>query len=466
VGAVVLAIATTAILNGIDGAQGTGARNKARSVAAALAEQDQERMRAMRVSDLAGYAATRTVTVRGVDYTVKSSASWAVDEGGAISCSNTSKTAANIRILSEVTSPLTRGTVDQVSLVTPPAGTFAIGQGRAIVKVVNRLQAPIQGAAVRLTGPATFTGTTNSLGCVVFPFIPIGNYTAEVSGLGLVDWQGTTTPTKALGVVQSQSTLVVFEMDTAARINAQFDTKVGANAARDANSQWITVANSKLAVGQKVFEALPSGTPNSTVSATSLFPFTDGYSVFAGRCANNNPALAPTNNAGLLPSYVPTPSEILTTTPRIRVPAINLRVVQLNGTTVQDNATVYVQPADAACAATTTYPTQLSNTATPPAGLTTGGLPQPGFPYGTYKICAETMVSTEWKHGHADVRTGTTPFYDAKSTNVYENETAANLVNDTVSNTSANGNPTADDQLGSIRVRINRNGRCTDPLPH
>src|SRR5918998_3326520 len=140
VGAVVLAIATTAILSGIDGAQGTGARNKARSVAAALAEQDQERMRTMRVSDLAGYSQIRTVEVRGVDYTVKSSASWAVESGGAISCSNTSKTSANIRILSEVTSPLTRGTVDQVSLVTPPAGTFAPGEGRAIVKVVNHMQ--------------------------------------------------------------------------------------------------------------------------------------------------------------------------------------------------------------------------------------------------------------------------------------------------------------------------------------
>ena len=41
VGALILAITTTAVLNGLDGAQKTGGRNKARSVAAALAEQDQ-----------------------------------------------------------------------------------------------------------------------------------------------------------------------------------------------------------------------------------------------------------------------------------------------------------------------------------------------------------------------------------------------------------------------------------------
>ena len=58
VGALILAITTTAVLNGLDGAQKTGGRNKARSVAAALAEQDQERMRSMPVADLLPYVAT------------------------------------------------------------------------------------------------------------------------------------------------------------------------------------------------------------------------------------------------------------------------------------------------------------------------------------------------------------------------------------------------------------------------
>ena len=146
IGAVVVAIATIALLNGLDGAQATGARNKARSVAAVLAEQDQERMRAMPVTSLAGYSATRTVTVRNVDYTVMSSGGWATDTGGPISCSNNSKTASNIRIVSR--GQLARhasGPVDEASLVTPPPGTYATGQGRAIVKVLDRDQAPRAG---------------------------------------------------------------------------------------------------------------------------------------------------------------------------------------------------------------------------------------------------------------------------------------------------------------------------------
>ena len=58
IGALILAITTTAVLNGLDGAQKTGGRNKARSVAAALAEQDQERMRSMPVAQLLPYIAT------------------------------------------------------------------------------------------------------------------------------------------------------------------------------------------------------------------------------------------------------------------------------------------------------------------------------------------------------------------------------------------------------------------------
>ena len=47
VAAAVLAIVALAVLSGIDAASSTSAREKARAVAASLAEQDQERLRAM-----------------------------------------------------------------------------------------------------------------------------------------------------------------------------------------------------------------------------------------------------------------------------------------------------------------------------------------------------------------------------------------------------------------------------------
>ena len=55
VAAAIFAILVLGVLAGIDGAAGSSGREKARSVASALAEQDQERMRGMRAVDLSNY---------------------------------------------------------------------------------------------------------------------------------------------------------------------------------------------------------------------------------------------------------------------------------------------------------------------------------------------------------------------------------------------------------------------------
>ena len=58
------------VLAGIDGAAGSSGREKARSVAGTLAEQDQERMRGMRAVDLSNYSWTATSTVGGATYRI------------------------------------------------------------------------------------------------------------------------------------------------------------------------------------------------------------------------------------------------------------------------------------------------------------------------------------------------------------------------------------------------------------
>jgi Tfp pilus assembly protein PilV len=434
VGAVVLSIATVGLLNGIDGAQSTGGKNKARSVAAALAEQDIERMRAMPVTQLPGYNNTRTVTVRGVNYTVVSKGSWAVDAGGPISCSNISRTAANVRIVSEVTSNATKGVVDQVSLVTPPPGTYATGEGRAIVKVTDKDGDPVQSMGVTLSGTASFGGTTNSLGCAVFPFIPIGNYTAAPAGGGYVDYDGDSTPTQGFTVNQSQSTAVNFIMDNAATIQGFFDTVVGTTTI-NAQSRWLTVANSKLIVGTRLFTAGGTSPATATqINATSLFPFNDGYSVYPGQC---------TANIAGAKTYTPTPGQILSTaTNKLRLPSINIHVVNSSGTNTT-GATVMIEPSDYPTCPNV-FPTQLST------NTTAGGsaaLPNPGFPYGTYKLCAQNSAGT--LHGHADQRTGISP-----------GSYGTGHVDDTINNATGGNNQLTATSLNAIRIMLNQTGPC------
>src|ERR1700742_1919121 len=87
VAAAVLAIVALAVLSGIDGATAASAREKARAVAANLAEQDQERMRSMPVEVLRNPPQSGTIKIDGVAYDVKSEAKWITDDlGGEPKC--------------------------------------------------------------------------------------------------------------------------------------------------------------------------------------------------------------------------------------------------------------------------------------------------------------------------------------------------------------------------------------------
>ncbi len=59
IGALILAISTVAVLNGLDGAQKTGRVNKERSVSATLAQQDIERLRSYPITALSNFSQTR-----------------------------------------------------------------------------------------------------------------------------------------------------------------------------------------------------------------------------------------------------------------------------------------------------------------------------------------------------------------------------------------------------------------------
>jgi hypothetical protein len=117
-------------------------------------------------------------------------------------------------------------------------------------------------------------------------------------------------------------------------------------------------------------------------------------------------------------------------------------------------ATVIVKTADTGC--TNTFPTQTTTSKTYGTTTYTATLPEPGFPYGTYRVCAQA-TATAGPHGHADIySTG----YDIKSTSTVAAETATNRVDDPVSNTAAGGNTATPSTNGHIRIRLNRSGVC------
>ena len=132
--AALLVVIALAVMSSMDVASRTSAATKGRTVASSLAEQDQERMRAMTINQLSNYHATADPTVGGVTYHVDSRSEWVQDTSGQVaSCSDTGQ-ASYVRISSTVTSDAVgRDTKPVVmrGIVAPPVGSLGRQPGHA-----------------------------------------------------------------------------------------------------------------------------------------------------------------------------------------------------------------------------------------------------------------------------------------------------------------------------------------------
>ena len=286
VGALVLGITTLAVLSGLDGAQDSGARNKSRSEYSALAQQDIERLRSKPITSLSNYNETRTVRVGSVDYTVISETEWVRDASGVVSCTDDSTQAEYMKVSSTVTSPndTQRTPTKETTLLTPAPGAFSATAGTAAVLLTDRDANPLPGVAVALSGPGSFSDTTNALGCAIFGYIPAGEYSAQVSGG--VTWASELPASAPVTVNAGRTSLSAIEVEDPASLRAHFKTPGGLN------TDWsrITVAHAKLPAGFLNFPDDSAITRVSSIDAGNLFPHHDGYGVYAGSCELNNPA--------------------------------------------------------------------------------------------------------------------------------------------------------------------------------
>ena len=281
VGALVLAITSFAVLNGLDGAQKTGRVNKERTVASTLAQQDIERLRAYPIPALSNFSQSRGVNVAGVTYTVQSDTEWVRDASGTLNCTDDTAQADYLKLTSTVRSPAQTVPVKEVSLLTPAAGSFSATAGTLVVKVTNRDGLPLGGVSVSLSGTGSYSDVTNSEGCAIFGYIPAGDYDVDVPGR--VSWGGDNSQTSQATVVAAKTSLKQLEVDFPASLRARFLKPDSTPAS------WfeMQVANAKLPGGTRDFSA---GSSVTSIDATGLFPFLDGYGVYAGTCQKNNPA--------------------------------------------------------------------------------------------------------------------------------------------------------------------------------
>lgn len=378
VSALLVVLTSLAVYSGLDAASATSGVNKHRSVAGEIAQQDQDRMRAMAISELSNYRDSRTVTVNGIAYTTVSRADWKTDRSGTASCTGTDARANYLRISSQVSwAGMRIKPISVESLVAPPNGSFGPNQGSLAVQVNDRNAVGVPGVSVTLAGARSYTDVTNEVGCVLWGYLPTGSYTVTISRPGYVDPTGVAQPTKSVSVVGQATTTLTFDYDAATTITASFDTWNGSSWVPTTGSAFTTVSPTN---GRTVFGGATRAT---TVTSGQLFPVAS-YGVYAGNCAGADPL------AYGLPSQTVAMTPGVAAQVTLHEPPINLKVV--NGASPVANATVKLTGTASGCGA-------MPSTTTGADGY----IVDRAQPLGTYNACTEFTVNGTLSHVSAAI---------------------------------------------------------------
>lgn len=427
----VLAIVAMAVLSGIDAASNSSGREKARAVAASLAEQDQERMRSMAINELSNFnPEPATTTIEGVTYKIKSQGRWITDDqGGTPSCGNSSKNNEYVHISTTVTSAVVGRNIDpvQIDSLVAPSVAWSNTHGVLGVKVVNRNGVGVQGVTVSpsKTDPAFAPASqqTDAAGCALFRQLPVGTYTIKIVKAGFVDPDGnaesTTTQKVSAGVVSFKT--MDFDIATSATLSISTNVPGSPNNEQASRTTVVSATNAKRV---SLLRKFPSATAVSSLSGGSLFPFKDtAYSFFTGNCAYTNPALLD-GNANYFRDYpgamVMDPTVGQPQWVKVRQPPFNLRIASnADGSSFSNSNLIIwaklVKPAttDDACVeprmqmALKPWPNPVGTWGNPPG---TPSLPttnwvgrndatnfDPGMPYGTYTICLHDTKNSRYQ---------------------------------------------------------------------
>lgn len=393
VAGIILVSAMTATY-GMLGASGRAEQDqRLRSQSYAIAQDDQSRLRSLRISQLMTLDQTRTVTQDGSTFTVHSVGGFVNDLSGTTSCDDVNSSADYVKVTSTVNWSGGNGHAPTAieSIIAPPNGTFSADRGTLAVAVRDSQGNPVAGVPLSLSSVGS--QTTGSNGCALFANVPEGDYTLTPStATGVVDKDGNAPGPLTVSVVGQSTNTVALLYDNPGTVRVTFKTRIGGQILTS-KADSIVVFNSGMTNGA-VFGTI--GDEQAAIASGDLFPFSSPDTVYAGNCSYNNPN--PTNianppAAAALASVQIVKNQQAAAT--IQLPALQLTV--RSGTSaaspgsIVSNAAVTVTDTQcttsggAAVKRTYTNRTSGSPTGLVPTGQT--GV-DPGMPYGVYNICA------------------------------------------------------------------------------
>jgi type II secretory pathway pseudopilin PulG len=395
VSALVLAIVASGVLALLQTTTHSAGEQRDSSKGFAVAQEDQARLRAMRLNDLDGLNQITEPKLDGTKFKVESTGVFVNNNEGGVSCSGTNIKPDYVRITSKVTWPNMGGRKPAVirSIFSPVNGSLNGKNGSIVVSVLNAAGGGVSGVGMSLSGALTPGRTTDETGCAIFGDIPPGNYTMIPSAPGLVAENGKPPSAKTVGVIEQVTLPVELRYDLPGSFTVPFVYRVGSSTEFKPSSQSsIMVFNQGMETAKSFSPA--GGVPATSIEAKELFPFTSPYAVYAGSCTSNNPnpkseAGAP-GAAAVTPITVPRGAAVPPPVPSVQVPALNLTVK--TGSTPIVGAKVKIT-SPTGCSFERIY-TTVERVIEKGAEKTIekGVLSDPGLPWGTYEVCASAKV--------------------------------------------------------------------------
>lgn len=381
VSAVLVVIMASGTLVAIQATQRTSTEERHRATGHGIAQEDQARMRAFRISSLANYNETRTVNADDGTYTVKSRADFVTDSTGTASCQQSTASADYIRISSTVTWPSigSRPPVLIQSIVAPPNGAIAANRGALAIAVKGGADQAMPNISLSGTGAGSFSGSTSENGCVIFGNLPAGNYTLTTNAPGFVNKDGQPPAAVSTSVVALSTNTLALQYDEPGGIDVSFTTLKDGQLVQS-SAESVLVFNTGMTAA-KVFST--SG-PTETLSAEPLFPFSSPDTVYAGGCQANNPN--PDDEEGAPGEAAAANVQVMAGqvgVAEIQLPSFRLSVLSGTGPgnpgTPVSGATVILTDTECAAQGQTVKINRTTDAS--------GGLTDPGLPWSTYNVC-------------------------------------------------------------------------------
>ena len=331
VSAMLLVIVALGVFVAFDSGTRATAQERHRARAHSLAEADIERMRAMRVADLSGLDQTRTTTLDGQTYTIRSQTTFGTETATTNTCAAGTGSRDILQIRSTVTWATigTRPPVTVSSVVSPPNNSVVPNSGSLLASVKDSRANGMPGVTMSGTGPSSFSGTTGPGGCVLWRNVTQGNYALNFGGAaaGKVNPDGNPPTTETVSVVAGSTNTVAYEFDSPGRIqNVSFRTRDYGNNLDPMTWNSFVVDHSSMTTA-RVFTV---GTRQLQLSTpATMYPFVTPQSVYAGTCGNNNPG----TGLGLGSVVVPVGGTV--TGPILQLPSLQITLWSGSGPSSQ-----------------------------------------------------------------------------------------------------------------------------------